>query len=135
MSDQNDQEAAELAKKARGQAKGAAGQAKAAAKNTGRAARAAAEPVVDAVADEVQDTAEKLEGTAEDAVQTAKRINPRVFSRLTGDTGIGFLALSVSIWAGTIAFNQFRGVFRGSRAMTTRADRIIETTPNGPPSE
>lgn len=112
-SQQNAEEAARLAKQAKGQGRAAAKNAGRAAQRGARVARAAAEPVVDAVVDEAQDTVEKLEGTAEDAVKTARRINPRVLSRISGDTGQGFIALSVALWAGTIAFNKFRGAYEG----------------------
>lgn len=113
MSDETQEEAAELAKRAGRQGRNAA-------RNGIKAAKAVAEPVIDAAHDEAVDTVNKLEGTAEDAVQAARKINPNVLSRLTGDTGIGFLALSVSIWAGAVAFNQFRGVAKHAKAQATR---------------
>lgn len=113
MTEENKQEAEELAKRA-------ARQSRSAAKNAGRAVKAVAEPVVDATAEEIHETAEKLEGTVEDAVHAARRVNPRVLSRISGDTGQGFIALSVAIWAATIAANKFRGAYAGRSALVTR---------------
>lgn len=94
MSDNpNREEASELGKRASKQGKNAA-------KNAGKAVQVAAEPVL-----------EEAEEKAEEAVRTAKRINPLGLSRLTGNTGQGFLALSVAIFAGTFAVNKFRGVY------------------------
>lgn len=113
MSDEKNGEAAELAKKA-------AREARAAAKDAGRAAKIVAEPALDAAAEEAQDTARKFEATAEDAVSAARRINPWVLSRISSDTGIGFFALSVSIYAGAIAVNKFRQAAAGRTALMTR---------------
>jgi hypothetical protein len=120
VTEEQKQEAAELAKRARGQSK-------AAAKNGARAVKTVAEPVIDAVHEEAVDTVNKLEGTADDAIRTARTINPRVLSRISGDTGQGFIALSVAIWAGTIAVNKFRGAYAGRNAvMTARATKPID---------
>lgn len=120
MSEQDKQEAKELGARA-------ARQSQQAAKNTARAARAAM-PVA---AEKVGDAAEVVNDAAEEAVETvtreARRVSPRILSRLTGDTGIGFLALSVSIYAGTIAFNQFRGVY-SQRSQVMRTRRTTRTT-------
>jgi hypothetical protein len=104
MSEPNNEEAAELAGRAAKQGKDAA-------KNAGRAARAVAEPVLDHVVDEAQDTVHKLEGTIDDAVSASRRFNPRVLSRISSNTGVGFIALSVSIAAATLAVTKFRGAF------------------------
>lgn len=109
MSDSNG-EAAELAERA-------AKQGKQASKNAARAARVAAEPVVEHVVDSARDVTNKLEGTAEDAIRTASRVNPKTLSRISGDTGVGFLALSVSLYAGAIAVNKFRAVYAGRNAV------------------
>lgn len=131
---EDEKRAAELAERARAEkkaaelAKRASQESKQAAKDAARAAKVAAEPIVDAVAEEVQDTAQKLEGTAEDAVKTAKRINPWALSRISRDTGEGFLALAVALWAGTIAVNKFRGAYTGRRYVlesTVKADHHI----------
>lgn len=114
----NNEEAQEAARRASLQAKQASRQVKAAAKNTGRAMRVAAEPVVDAVAEEVSDTADKLEGTAEDALHAARRVNVNVLGRISGDTGVGFLALSVAIYSGAIAYAKFRQAFSESKHIT-----------------
>lgn len=106
MSDEDKEKAAIAARRARKQGASAA-------KNAGRAVRFTAEPVVEDVAEELRDAGDKLEATAEDAIQTARRINPWVLSRISSDTGIGFFALSVSIYAGAIAFNKFRGAYSG----------------------
>ena len=99
--------------KAKEQARQAGSQTRAAVKSAGRAARDAAEPVVEAVADEARDAAEKLEGTAEDAVNAAKRINVGVLGKISSDTGVGFLALSVSLYSGAIAYAKFRQALSG----------------------
>lgn len=103
--------AEELAQRAKEQAKHSA-------KNSGRALKAAAEPMMAAAADEARDTADKLEGTAQDAVTAARKLNPQVLSRLSGDTGIAFLAVSMSLWSGAIAFNKFRQVLSGRGHVT-----------------
>lgn len=87
----------------------AAEHAKAAAQEAARAAKAVAEPVVDRVSAAAEDTAEKLEGTAEDALGAARRVS----RALTGDTGVGFLALTVCVYSGTVAFYKFRSAFEG----------------------
>jgi hypothetical protein len=82
-------------------------------KTAGRAARDAAEPVVEAAADEVRDVAHKVEGTAQDAVQTAKKVDVGVLGHISGDLGVGFLALSVSIYSGLVAYAKFRQAASG----------------------
>lgn len=106
MSDENQEEAKQLARKA-------AREAKAAARDASRAAKVVVEPVIDAAAEEAQDTAHKFE-------DTARRVNPWVLSRISSDTGQGFIALSVALWAGTIAVNKFRGAYAGRTAVMTR---------------
>lgn len=113
MTENNGQEAEQLAEKAGEQAKQAGRQAKAATKNAGRAAKAAAEPVVEAVAEEAQDTADKLEDTAQDAARAAKKVNVDVLGRISSDTGVGFLALSVAIYASAVAYSKFRQAASG----------------------
>lgn len=95
----------------------AGSQAKNAVKNTGRAAKVAAEPVAETVVAEAQETAEKFEDTAHDAVQAARRVNVGMLGKISGDTGIGFLALSVAIYSGTIAYAKFRQVANGGNAV------------------
>lgn len=107
------QEAAELAKQAKGQGK-------AAAKNATRAAKIVTEPVVEKVAEEAQDTAHKLEGTIDDAAHAARRLDTRVLGHISSDTGQAFMALAVAIWAGTIAGNKFRAAAAGRKALMTR---------------
>lgn len=116
MNDENKKNAEEAARLAR-QAKG---QGRAAARNATKAAKVVADPVVEAASEELQDTAHKLEGTVEDAVMGARRLNPRVLSRISGDTGQAFIAMAVAIWAGTIAGNKFRAAAAGRKALMTR---------------
>lgn len=99
MEASNNEEAAELAARAAQQGKNAG-------KNAGRAVKAVAEPVLE----DIQDNVEKLEGTVEDAVDAAKRFDLRMLSRITSDTGVGFLAMSISISAALVAYTKFRGV-------------------------
>lgn len=106
MTEDNEQEASELAKQA-------AGQGKAAARSAGQALKAVGEDVVETVAEETRDATEKIEDTAEDALNTARRVNPKILSRISGDTGVGFLALSVSIYSGAVAFHKFRSALAG----------------------
>lgn len=94
--------------KAKEQAAQAGHQARAAAKSGGRALRHAAEPVVEAVADEARDTAEKVEGTVNDVADAARRIDVGVLGKMSSDTGVGFLALSVCIYSGAVAYAKFR---------------------------
>lgn len=110
MTNDEEQRAAE---EAAGHAKQAAGQAKAAAKEAAAAVSTAAEPVVDRVSDAAQNGASRIEDTAEDALDAARRVNPKIISKITGDTGVGFLALSVCIYSGTVAFYRFRSAFEG----------------------
>jgi hypothetical protein len=93
MSDQDKQEAAELAARA-------ATQGKHAVRNTGRAGRAAALHAADV-------TESVAEETVEAVSETTKHVGSRLFSKITSDTSIGFLAMSVSIYAGVIALNKF----------------------------
>lgn len=92
-------------------AKRAVKQSSQAAKNAGKAVKAVAAPVVD----ELEETAEKFEGTMDDAVDTARRINPRAITRIFGNTGQGFMALTVAAWAGTLAFQKFNDAYKGRR--------------------
>lgn len=110
---ENGEEAKELAGKAGKQAKQSGRQARASARNAGRAAKAGAEAAADTVADEARDAAEKVEGTVDDAVDAARRIDVGVLGRMSSDTGVGFLALSVSIYAGLIAYTKFRQAASG----------------------
>lgn len=105
MSDEA-QEAKEKAQQARGQAK-------AAARNAGGAVKAGAEAAGDAVADGARDTAEKVEATAEDAVRAARKVDVGVLGHISGDLGVGFLALSVSIYSGLVAYAKFRQAASG----------------------
>lgn len=110
MSDENAKEAAE---KAEENVKQTGRQAKAASKNSAKALRAVAEEGAEKVVDEVRDTAEKLEGTAHDAAEAAKKIDVGVLGKISSDTGVAFLATSVSIYAGIVAYSKFRQAFSG----------------------
>lgn len=90
-------------------------QTKAAAKNASKAARIAAEPAIE----EARETVEKLEETAEDALETARRVNPKMMGRISEDVGWAFLALSVSIYTGTLSVRKFREAY-GKRAQIMR---------------
>jgi hypothetical protein len=104
MSEDIQQDAAELAKRSRSQAKNSA-------KNAGRAVKAVAEPVVDATAEEIHDTAQKLEGTARTRWRrfVARSTRCAVPSGLERDLSGIHCALSGSIYAGTIAYGKFAG--------------------------
>jgi hypothetical protein len=108
LTDEKQTEAEELAHRAASQAKNAA-------KNSGRAAKAVAEPVVETVVDEARDTAQKFENTAGDVARVARRVNPKILSRMSSDTGVAFLALSASLYAGAVAFNKFRVAYAGRK--------------------
>ena len=99
MSEQGKQEAQEHAARA-------ARQAKYASQNAGRAAAEGAEYI----ADEVIGTGRKA----------AKRFSPRGLAAISGDTGTGFLAMSVALYAGAIAFNRFRSAIDGRRRAVIR---------------
>lgn len=122
MSEEDKQEAKEHAERAGTQAKHAV-------KNTGRAAAAAAaaaadgaEDFYDAAKDRAPDVIEGAKDTAETAAdlggtavkktgRKASRVNPWGIAAITGDTGQGFMALTVAIWAGTISFNKFSSAY------------------------
>jgi hypothetical protein len=104
MDPEHRQEASELGKRAGRQSKHAL-------RNAGKAAQVAAQPVL-----------EEVEDTVEGVVKTAKRVSPIGISRLSGDTAVGFMAVSVALFAGHLAFNKFRGVYTG-RSL------VIKSTP------
>jgi hypothetical protein len=106
MSEANGDNAQELAERAGTQAKHAA-------KNTGRAAKAAAKAGAEEVVEEARDAADKLEDTADDVIQAARRVNVGVLGKMSSDTGVGFLALSVCIYSGVIAYTKFRQAASG----------------------
>jgi hypothetical protein len=107
LSDENAQEA-------KSRAKTAGTQAKHAARNTGRAAKAAAQAGADVAEDVAEDAAERVEDVAEEAFEAAKRINVGVLGKMSSDTGVGFLALAVCIYSGTVAYAKFRQAASGS---------------------
>ncbi len=82
--DENRRDAADLAKRSGRQGKHAA-------RNAGKAAQVAAQPVL------------------EEGVKKAKRVSPLGLSRLSGNTGQGFLAMSVAIYAGVYAVTSSAG--------------------------
>lgn len=92
MSEQDREEARQLAARA-------ATQAKHSGKNAARAADAVIEPVVDEATEAVK--------------QTASRVSPRGLAAITGDMGVGFFALSVALYAGAIAYSKFDSAFKG----------------------
>lgn len=98
----NEEKPTELAKRAGKQGKHAA-------QNLGRAAEAAAEPVIEHAADTASDVVDRVE-------EAAHTVSPQLIGRITGDAGVAFLALSVSIYSGTVAFYKFRGLFSGRNA-------------------
>jgi hypothetical protein len=108
--DTNDkaQEAAELAKSAGNDAADSG-------KKTLRAVQKGTGAAVEVAADELKDAGHKIEGTAEDALQAARKVDVNLLGKLSNDLGVGFLSLSVSIYAGAIAYAKFRQVARGRK--------------------
>lgn len=106
MSDENAQEAKTRAKRAGTQAKHAT-------RNAGGAAKAAAQAGAEEVADAAENVADRAEEIADEAVQAARRVNVGVLGKMSSDTGVGFLALSMCIWSGTVAFYKFRAAASG----------------------
>lgn len=106
---ENAAEASEFARRARRQGRSSA-------RNAGRAAKVAAEPVIDSVAEEVHDAANKIEGAAEETVNRVREVDPKVLSRISGDTAQGFIAVGVSIWAASIASSKFRSAIAVARS-------------------
>jgi hypothetical protein len=82
-------------------------------KNAGRAAALGAEIA-----------GEEIRDTAEDVIDEVQARVPRVsasgLSVLSGDLGVGFLATSVSIYAGLVAFHKFRAVFQDGGSVIRR---------------
>jgi hypothetical protein len=89
----------------------AATQAKHAGKNTARAVQKGTGAVAEVAADELRDAREKLEDTADDAVQAARKIDVGLLGKISSDLGVGFLATSVSIYSGLVAYSKFRQAF------------------------
>ena len=121
MSDNTEEAASELAKRAGRQGKHAA-------RNAGRATRVAAQPALE----EVREVAEKIEDVAEETVKHAKRVSPVGLSRLSGNTAQGFMALSVALWAGNFAFGKFRGVYQGRNVAIKTSPKVEYTNMSGP---
>lgn len=113
MSEKDKQEAQELAARAAAQGKNAT-------KNAGRAARAAAPVAAEKIGDAAEAVNDRAEETVDAMSNTARRFGPRLFRKLTGDTGIGFFALSVSLYAGGIAFSKFNSAYSNSRPSRSR---------------
>lgn len=99
MTNEEKQEASRKAKLATEQMKHAA-------KNTARATKAVAEPAFNGAVDVAEDV-------MDDVSDAASRISPSALGRISGDAGVGFLALSVTLYAGAIAINKFRSAFAG----------------------
>jgi hypothetical protein len=112
----------------------AASQARNATKNTARAAKDIAVPLAEDAAEEIRDTGEKLEGTVEDAVQSARKLSPRALSHISGDVGWGFLALSVSLYAGALAYNKFSAAYAGRKTIIRPQYRRTYPVPPTPPT-
>lgn len=108
-----DEEAKEYAERAGEQGKHAV-------KNSGRAVRAVAEPMVEGAAEEIREAGDRIEDTAHDAFRAARRVNVGVLGRMSSDTGIGFLALSVAIYSGAISYAKFRQALAGRGRITYR---------------
>lgn len=77
-----------------------------AARNAAEAAKLATSPIV-------EDVEHAAEETVETTKEVSKRINIRGLSAISGDTGTGFLALSVALYAGAVAYNKFSAVVKG----------------------
>lgn len=92
MQEKDKREAAELAARSARQLKHSASN-----------AADAAETVTEAAAADIAQAGHKA----------ARRISPRGLSAIAGDMGVGFFALSVSLYAGAIAFSKFDAAFRG----------------------
>jgi len=138
MSEQDKQEAAEHGKRAASQAKNAA---KNAAKAAGHATRAGAEKAADVgedfydaakdkapdVADAVVDTASHVVDVGGDAVREVSRsFSARALAAMSGDTGVGFLALAAAIYAGAVAFNKFGSAYgKHNEVMRTSFGRKV----------
>lgn len=122
-----------MAEDANVHAKRAAQQSKHAAKNATKAAKLAAEPVAQELKHAATETEEaaargltaveaRAMRASERTKDKAKRINTKGLAALSSDTGQGFIALSVALWAGSIAFNRF------SKVYNTRG-RAIDASP------
>lgn len=101
-------EAAELASSASSDAADAG-------KKTLRAVQKATGAAAEVATDELKDVGEKAVATAEDAVHAARKVDVNLLGRLSNDLGVGFLSLSVSIYAGAIAYTKFRQVAQGRK--------------------
>ena len=107
MSDENAQEAKTRAKRAGTQAKHAG-------RNAGGAAKAAAKAGAERAEEVAEEVADNVEEVAEEAVRQVRRVNVGVLGKMSSDTGVGFLALSICIYSGTVAFMKFRQAASGS---------------------
>lgn len=92
MDDQSKKEAAELAARSAKQLK-----------HSGQNAARAAEEITEAAAADVAEAGHKA----------ARRISPTGLGAMASDMGVGFFALSVCIYSGTLAFTKFHSAFRG----------------------
>lgn len=106
------------------QAKRAGTQAKRAARNTGRAANAAAEVAKESIEESADNVVDLAEAAADKAAQTSKRVSPKALAAISGNTGQGFIALSVAIWAGSVAAHRFNAAYAG-RSSVIKAEDVI----------
>ena len=100
MSEQDKQEAREHLGRAGRQGRHAA-------RNVARAAHLGAEAAVD-------ETKEVAGDVAEEVRVVAPRLSARGLAAISGDTGMGFFALAVSIYSGAIAYQRFRSAILAS---------------------
>lgn len=121
MSDQDKQEAKELAARAVRQSQQAA-------KNAGRAAKATAPVVAEKTGDAAEKVNDKAEEMVEVAAHTTRKFGPRVLDKISGDTSVGFMALSVAVYAGAIAFHKFNSAY-SQRTYAVRPMPTPETAP------
>ena len=112
--DDNRRDAANLAKRSGRQGKHAV-------RNAGKAAQVAAQPAL-----------EEVQEVTEDVVKKAKRVSPLGLGRLSGNTGQGFLAMSVAIYAGVYAVNKFRGVYINRDQVIDAVVKTSEHIPSDP---
>lgn len=110
MSEQDRQEAREHLSQARRQA----GQA---ARHATKAAKIVGEVAAEETGDALRHSADEVKEVASDVAEETKRVAPKFSARglaaISSDTGIGFMALSVSIYSGAIAFYKFKAAFDG----------------------
>lgn len=116
MSEQDKQEARVLSGRAKTQARHAT-------RNATKAARIAGEVAAEETGDAIRHSAdaarEVAEETAEEVKAHAPKLSARGLAAISGDAGIGFLALSVSLYSGAIAVYKFKAAFDGRGRATS----------------